>query len=130
MDMKFINSISEVIFPHFYLLNQDKLWKLIQILDYVFNFYSRSPFFTDQNASYGRDLSTNTTISKITLEILFRISDTIEEESKDLEEIKDTENKLHLSRLSTKKLLKKCYTIIEKYLYDEERSGTMPLPRY
>lgn len=125
--MKFINSIAETIFPNFMLLNQEMLWKLIQILDFAFSFYSKSAFFSEQSASYGRDPATYSTISKITLEILFKIS----EGNQNIEKIhdKDREKKLNLSKLATKKLLIKCRKVIEKYLYDEERSGSMPLPR-
>jgi hypothetical protein len=128
MDMKLINSLSEVVFPNFTMLNNELLWKLIQILDSIFSFYSTSPFFSEQSSTYGRDLGTNSTISKITLEILFKISDS--SEINESEESEPTHaNKLNLARLATKKLIHKCKKTIEKYLYDEERNGAMPLPR-
>jgi hypothetical protein len=129
MDMKFIYSISDTIFPNFMLLGQEMLWKLIQILDFAFSFYSKSSFFSEQSASYGRDPTTNSTISKITLEILFKISEGNALETQEIHET-DKEKQLNLSRLATKKLLLKCKKVIERYLYDEERSGSMPLPRY
>mmetsp|Transcript_6082 Transcript_6082/g.5431 ORF Transcript_6082/g.5431 Transcript_6082/m.5431 type:complete len:179 (-) Transcript_6082:324-860(-) len=130
MDMKFINSISDVIFPNFELLDQETLWKLMQILDNAYTFYSKSPLFSEQGGSYGRDPATNSTISKITLEILFKISeDKTSFDISDDESDKTSQKKSSLSKLATKRLILKCKKTIERYLYDDERSGSMPLPR-
>jgi hypothetical protein len=139
MDMRFINSIGEVIVPHFYILNQELLWKLINILDFTFSFYSKSNFFAEQN-SYGKygaasnDSSTNSTISKISLEILFKIAesyyDAPEYDGEGESDAKNNEQKRgNLARLATRKLLIKCKAILKAFIADEKKSGRMPLPR-
>jgi len=129
MDMKFINSIGEFIVPNFILLDQEMLWKLIHILDFTFSFYSKNVLFSEQSASYGKDPATNSTISKITLEILFKISEYSEESKKEAESEDVHQKRASLSKYATKKLILKCKSILEKYVYDEKRSGNMPLPR-
>ena len=136
--MRFINSIGEIIVPHFYILNQELLWKLINILDFTFSFYSKSNFFVDQNSysKYGgtsSDSSTNSTISKISLEILFKIAEDFDEkeviENSDMNNNNTDKKRSHLARLATKKLLMKCKSIVKFFISDEKKSGGMPLPR-
>ena len=135
MDMKFINSIGNTLIPNFSLMDPELLWKLIHILDFTFSFYSKNTIFTEQagsyNASYGKDPAANSTISKITLEILFKISEGYQEEtSADDGQSEESQKRVNLSKLATKKLILKCRRILAGYVYDDQRSGSMPLPRY
>ena len=137
MDMKFINFIGEIIVPHFYILNQDLLWKLINILDFTFSFYSKSNFFADQNSysKYGvmsADSSTNSTISKISLEILFKIAEDFDKKQvfeNDCTSDNKDKKRGNLARLATKKVLMKCKYIVKIFISDEKKNGSMPLPR-
>jgi len=138
MDMKFIHSIGNTLVPNFTLMDPELLWRLIHILDFTFSFYSKNPMFVEQtgayNATYGRDPAASSTISKITLEILFKISegyhDQISEKDQDQTDLsEEIQKRINLSKLATKKLIFKCKRILNRYVYDEKRSGNMPLPK-
>lgn len=134
MDMKFINSIANTLVPSFALINYDLLWKLITILDFAFSFHTKNPALTQSTSTYSgsyvRDASSNAHISKITLEILFRISDISQDISLDTgKSQEDQTKKLNLTKFAAQKLILKCKNILKEYIYDENRSGNMPLPR-
>jgi len=131
MDMKFINSIANTLVPSFATINSDLLWKLIAILDFAFSFHTKNPALTQSSqtysGSYVRDASSNAHISKITLEILFRISDSDQYQLKESSEQEEKKN--NLAKFAAQKLILKCKSILKEYIYDENRSGNMPLPR-
>lgn len=134
MDMKFINSIGNTLIPNFSLMDPELLWKLIHILDFTFSFYSKNTIFNEQagsyNASYGKDPAANSTISKITLEILFKISEGCQDDVENGQNQGDEgQKRVNLSKLATKKLILKCKRILARYVYDDQRSGNMPLPK-
>jgi len=134
MDMKFINSIASTLVPNFALINYNLLWKLITILDFAFSFHTKNPALTQSTStysgSYARDASSNAHISKITLEILFKISDVSHDESFDNEKSQEDQvRKENLTKFAAQKLILKCKNILKEYIYDENRSGNMPLPR-
>mmetsp|Transcript_4752 Transcript_4752/g.3946 ORF Transcript_4752/g.3946 Transcript_4752/m.3946 type:complete len:136 (-) Transcript_4752:532-939(-) len=47
MDMKFINAIGGCIVPNALVMRQEALWKLINILDFTFSFYSKNNLFSE-----------------------------------------------------------------------------------
>lgn len=130
MDMRFISSISDVIVPHCYLLRHELMWKLISILENTFSLYSKNPLFADHNLAFG-NYSHYGTISKTSLEILFKISESFTEaeiiNDQDLNE--QDSKRLNLAKFATKKLLLKCKHMLNSYIVDEKKSGSMLLPR-
>ena len=133
MDMKFINSIANTLVPNFAMINYELLWKLIAILDFAFSFHTKNPALTQSSSTYSgsyvRDASSNAHISKITLEILFRISDS-DQHQQQIKDSSEQDKKNNLTKFAAQKLILKCKSILREYIYDENRSGNMPLPRY
>lgn len=131
--MRLINSISDIIIPHCYLLRYELLWKLISILEGAFTLYSKNPLFADHNLAIG-NYSNSGTISKTSFEILFKISESFSqkeggETENNLELSEQESKKLNLAKFATKKLLLKCKNMLATYITDERKSGSTLLPR-